>query len=81
MLIVDPRKRINAEECLAHPYLETLYDEADEPSFKGEIDFSFENNKKLTLDDIRTMILEEVNYYKKENKEKLFDIPACIKLV
>lgn len=33
MLIIDPRKRISAEECLKHPYLEALHEEADEPVY------------------------------------------------
>jgi len=62
MLIIDPRKRISAEECLKHPYLESLHEEEDEPVFEGKIDFTFENDTKLTLDEIRGYILEEVNY-------------------
>lgn len=69
MLIIDPRKRITAEESLKHPYLESLADEADEPVFTDKIDFSFENDSKLSLDEIRSWILEEVNHYKTVNKE------------
>lgn len=69
MLYIDPRKRYSAEECLNHPYFENLHEEADEPVFEGEIDFSFENDSKLKLDEIRGYILEEVNYYKKYNDE------------
>ena len=62
MLIIDPRKRISAEECLKHPYLESLHEEADEPIYTGKIDFSFENDAKLSLDEIRGYIIEEVNH-------------------
>lgn len=80
MLIVDPRKRVTAEECLKHPYLESLADESDEPVFTDKIDFSFENDNKLTLDEIRSWILEEVNHYKSVNKEPALDIKASMDL-
>ena len=44
MLEINPNKRITAEEALAHPYLESLHDEADEPKFSGNINFEFEND-------------------------------------
>jgi len=33
MLDMNPNTRINVEECLKHPFLASLHDEADEPSF------------------------------------------------
>jgi serine/threonine protein kinase len=42
MLEINPAKRITAEEALAHPYLESLHDETDEPKFEGNINFDFE---------------------------------------
>jgi hypothetical protein len=42
MLEINPTKRITAEEALAHAYLESLHDEADEPKFEGNINFDFE---------------------------------------
>jgi serine/threonine protein kinase len=69
LLDFDPSRRITVEQALAHPYLETYHDPADEP-MHSTFDFSFESCNKidelkskylllLTLD----MILEEINSY------------------
>jgi len=42
MLVINPLKRITAEEALKHKYFENLHDDADEPVFEGVIDFAFE---------------------------------------
>jgi len=31
MLVFNPDKRYNAEECLAHPYFEGLHNPSEEP--------------------------------------------------
>lgn len=80
MLEINPNKRITAEEALAHPYLESLHDEADEPKFNGNINFEFENDQNIKLETLREMILQEVNYYKGQNKEKAVDIGECMKV-
>jgi len=53
MLAINPKKRYSAEECLKHPYFEDLHEEEYEPSFEGTIDFSFEKNENITLEEIR----------------------------
>ena len=40
LLSFNPTSRLTVEEALAHPYLETYYDETDEPV--AETPFSFE---------------------------------------
>ena len=42
MLVINPLKRITADEALKHKYFENLHDDVDEPVFEGEIDFAFE---------------------------------------
>ena len=49
MLKYDPVERITAEEALKHPYFADVYDEDDCPVFEGSIDFTFENDKKITV--------------------------------
>ena len=71
MLVINPLKRITAEEALKHKYFENLHDDVDEPVFEGVIDFAFEYDSIMTLDAIRKLILEELNFYKTENNEKL----------
>lgn len=81
MLTVNPSKRISAAEALKHPYLESLHDESDEPVFESDIDFKFEHDPKVTLDELRNSIIEEVNHYKKVNNEHLIDIKKAMDLV
>lgn len=81
MLTVNPEKRITAAEALKHPYLESLHDESDEPVFDSDIDFKFEYDPKVTLDELRLNILEEVNYYKKVNSEPAIDTKKAMELV
>ncbi len=66
LLCVNPLKRVTADEALNHPYLKNLHDEADEPNCESkEFDFKFEYDPKINLEDLRSLILEEVNFYKK----------------
>lgn len=63
MLDLDPNKRITVKDAIKHPYLENLHDPDDEPLFEGAIDFSFENDAKLSLDEIKRLILKEISFY------------------
>lgn len=74
-LSFDPRKRVSCEEALAHPYFEGLHDDADEPVFKGSLDFEFEYNDKFKVNDVRVMIIEEINRINKANGEEEYDLP------
>ena len=62
MLVLDPAKRITVEEALAHPYLESLHDEVDEPCAEVPFTFDFEvESRNLTENDIRGLIYEELS--------------------
>lgn len=74
MLAIDPKMRVTAEEALKHPYFESLHDPDDEPTFAGTIDFKFESDPKVTMDELRADILEEYNIYKRIQKEAEIDI-------
>lgn len=63
MLDMNPNVRINVEECLKHPFLASLHDEADEPSFQGKIDFAFEVDQTLDLTKIQRLIMQEIAFY------------------
>lgn len=63
MLDMNPKRRISVDDALKHPYLESLHDPEDEPVFEGTVDFSFEKNPNLTLDDIKKIILKEISSY------------------
>jgi mitogen-activated protein kinase 6 len=61
MLVLDPAKRITVEEALAHPYLESLHDEVDEPCADSPFTFDFEDGARyLTEADVRGLIFEEL---------------------
>lgn len=51
-----------------------MRDPDDEPKFEGEIDCSFENNSLVTLDQMKILILEEVNIQKTKNQEPLINV-------
>ena len=55
MLNLSPKKRITVEEALAHPYLEELHDEEDEPNCEFKFDFSFEKNVR-DLESVKSKI-------------------------
>ncbi|PIA17485.1 CMGC/MAPK/P38 protein kinase [Coemansia reversa NRRL 1564] len=59
MLVFDPRKRITAAEALAHPYLETYHDEADEPMAESKFDWSF-NDADLPVEEWKVMMYNEI---------------------
>ena len=49
MLDLNPETRISAPDALKHSFMAALHCEADEPKFKGNIDFSFEKDLSLSL--------------------------------
>jgi len=81
LLEIDPAKRIKASEAITHPYLKAFHEPSDEPLFTGKTDFKFENDAKLTLEDTQLAILDEINYWRKENKDKEFDKEKFLKLL
>ncbi|KAH7441269.1 hypothetical protein KP509_03G031600 [Ceratopteris richardii] len=62
MLKYNPAERITAEEALAHPYLASLHDEADEPVCPRPFDFNVDE-QSLSEDDIREEIYQEALMY------------------
>ncbi|CAG8486141.1 8121_t:CDS:10 [Diversispora eburnea] len=59
MLVFDPKKRITAEEALAHKYLEPYHDETDEPVADEPFDWSF-NDADLPVDEWKVMMYQEI---------------------
>lgn len=57
MLDLNPHSRITVEESLKHPFLESMHDPEDEPSFEGTIDFTFEEDGSLNLEKVKRLIL------------------------
>jgi serine/threonine protein kinase len=65
LLEFNSNRRISIDEAIKHPYLESLHDPEDEPVFEGSIDFDFENDPNLTLEDVKKLILQEISIYNK----------------
>ena len=63
MLDLNPATRIKVDEALNHPFLESMHDPEDEPSFEGQIDFSFEEDISLNLEKVKRLILKEISSY------------------
>jgi len=59
MLAFDPRKRITAEDALAHPYLAPYHDPADEPIAPEKFDWSF-SGVDLPIDQWKVMMYSEI---------------------
>lgn len=58
MLDLNAYRRIKVEDALNHPFLESMHDPEDEPSFEGQVDFSFEDDPNLTLEKVKRLILK-----------------------
>lgn len=59
MLVFDPRKRINALECLSHEYVSPYHDPTDEPVAAEKFDWSF-NDADLPVDTWKVMMYAEI---------------------
>jgi p38 MAP kinase len=55
MLQLDPNKRINCEQALAHPFLARFHDEEDEPRGIEFVDLY--EDQELTIDEWKSIIL------------------------
>ena len=58
MLDLNPSRRVTVDDALMHPFLESMHDPEDEPSFEGAIDFSFEEDHSLNLEKVKRLILK-----------------------
>lgn len=58
MLDLNPSTRIQVDDALLHPFLESMHDPEDEPVFEGKIDFSFEEDSSLSLEKVKRLILK-----------------------
>jgi len=68
MLIFNPEKRINVEECLKHPYLASLHDTNDEPVADAPFTFAFEqhNGGEMSEETVRRLIFQELKQLDEE---------------
>lgn len=55
MLVFDPKKRVRADQALAHQYLAPYHDPTDEPVAEEKFDWSF-NDADLPVDTWKIMM-------------------------
>ena len=74
MLTFDPEKRITVEQALAHPYLERLHFEEDEPSGEPVSDFDFDFEMfSLKIPEYKELMFEEILLYHDEAKKEEYE--------
>merc|ERR1719162_420340 len=61
-LQIHPRRRINVEDALSHPFLSQLHSPHDEPRAEKKFDYSFEN-EKLHRARLQELIWREAGYF------------------
>ena len=74
ILKINPKKRLTAKQALSHNYFKEIRDLDEEIDFAGEIDFQFEMDEKITYDQLKKMILEEVNLIRAEQHEEMINV-------
>lgn len=64
MLTFDPERRITIDQALAHPYMEKLHFEDDEPTGEPMCDFDFDFELfSLKIPEYKELIFEEIKLY------------------
>lgn len=58
ILVFNPNKRYNVEQCLKHPYFEGLHNPEEEPIGDKPFDWKFDEIE-LTKENLQKMIYEE----------------------
>ena len=64
MLIFDPNKRITVNECLEHPFFQSIRDPNKEEEATFNLEFEFENDINLTLEKLRSLFITVIKSYK-----------------
>jgi len=66
MLQFSPKKRINIEESINHPFLSKIRDKTREVAAPGPIILEFEKEGELTAERLRELFIEEIKHYRKK---------------
>ena len=73
-LEIDPRKRISARKALKHPFLSKYYKEEDLMSEFFWVNSSFHADESLNLNQLKLVIMAEINEFNKETGAEELDI-------
>ena len=67
MLVFNPNKRYNVNECLAHPYFVDLHNNDEEPICSKVFDWSFDDIE-LTKENLQNLIYDEaINFHQESS--------------
>ncbi|KAG2011518.1 CMGC/MAPK protein kinase [Coprinopsis cinerea AmutBmut pab1-1] len=69
MLSFDPSTRVTVLESLEHPWLAAYHDESDEPECSERFERWREIEKLETLDDFRKALWDEIEDYRREERD------------
>ena len=68
MLIFNPNKRITVNECLEHPFFNSIRDPKKEEEATFNLEFEFEKDNNLTVEKLRSLFLTVIQSYKQNIK-------------
>ena len=74
MLLFDPAKRIDVVQALAHPYMDSLHCEEDEPECTQV--FTHQLNRNCVVNDIKELVFGEVVAYHPDAAAELAAVKA-----
>lgn len=73
LLVFNPDKRITVEEALEHPYVSDFHREKEEIICDRKVTIPIDDNKKLTLEEYREKLYDEILKRKMEIRKKLIE--------
>lgn len=65
-VVFNPRKRIDIDECIRHPYFEKIRNLEKEVVFNLALNMDFESEDKLNEKRLREILIEEIRLYLKK---------------
>jgi mitogen-activated protein kinase 15 len=70
LLCFDPKKRLTAEQVLAHPYLKQFHNLRDEPVLPRPISISFDDNQRFSIAEYRNSLYKKIIAKRKEMRRR-----------
>jgi len=67
MLHFNPNKRYTIEQCISHPYFETLHNPEEEPISEAPFDWSFDDIE-LTKENLQRIIYDESLHFHQDDE-------------
>ena len=67
MLAFNPNKRYTIEQCISHPYFETLHNPEEEPISESPFNWSFDDIE-LTKENLQSIIYDESTNFHPDEK-------------